>query len=405
MSMLALRATHLFDGERFLHGGVTVLVESGAVVAVQPCHAAVPEDTQVADYGDATILPGLIDTHVHLVGDSRWGALDRVAGYTDQEIDAVISEALRAHLTAGVTTVRDLGDRRWCCIERKAAQQQSTKNAEPTIFGSGPPITSRRGHCWYLGGEVNGPEEFAGAVAERVSRQVDIVKVMASGGMNTRGTDVLNTQFSDAELQLLINRAHSEGLPVTAHAHGLPAVEQAVAAGVDQIEHCTCLTPSGIKASNQLVESIADRHILVGAVLGYPSQGILDQAPAPVRDMLRGAGITFESLREMRLAHIARLHQAGITLVAGSDSGIAPEVAHGAIHRAVEVFAEAGATTEVALNSATAAGAQACGVADRKGFIRPGYDADVAIVEGDLRASLTNLTLVKAVFLHGQQVI
>ena len=89
-------------------------------------------------------MPGLIDTHVHLVADSAFGALDRVAGYTDDEIDAVVSEGLRRQLAAGVTTVRDLGDRRFCVVDRRDRQRSGAASGpEPTILAAGPPITSR----------------------------------------------------------------------------------------------------------------------------------------------------------------------------------------------------------------------------------------------------------------------
>ena len=98
---------------------------------------------------------------------------------------------------------------------------------------------------------------------ERVQRGVDVVKVMASGGMTTPGTDVMGTQFSTDEMHLLVGLAHEAGLPITAHADSLTAVEQSVDAGVDCIEHCSCLTEKGSALSEELVASIADRDIAV----------------------------------------------------------------------------------------------------------------------------------------------
>ncbi len=98
-----------------------------------------------------------------------------------------------------------------------------------------------------MGGEATGPEQLRAAVRDRVERGADLVKVMASGGVMTPGSDALRCQFQLAELRVVVEEAHAAGLPVTAHAHGLPAVEQAVDAEVDGIEHCTCLTSSGIQ--------------------------------------------------------------------------------------------------------------------------------------------------------------
>jgi imidazolonepropionase-like amidohydrolase len=111
--MHAVRAAFAFDGERFVEGGATVLVDGTAIVGVETASYDVPGDCPVTDHGAATVLPGLIDTHVHLVADSGPMALERAAGLSDDELDAVVTEALRRQLAAGVTTVRDLGDRRF----------------------------------------------------------------------------------------------------------------------------------------------------------------------------------------------------------------------------------------------------------------------------------------------------
>jgi len=182
--VFAIRANHAFDGEDFRAGGATVLVEDAGIIGVEPVRYEPPSDCDLVDYGDATVLPGLIDTHVHLVGDSRVMALERLAEYSPEEIDAVVIESLRRQLAAGVTTVRDLGDWHFNVVHRRDAQRQ-VDDGLPWIIASGPPITTPGGHCGYLGGEVSGADEIVAAVRERVERRVDVVKVMASGGMLT----------------------------------------------------------------------------------------------------------------------------------------------------------------------------------------------------------------------------
>jgi len=115
-------------------------------------------------------------------------ALERAAGYSSEEIEAVVSEALASHLAAGVTTVRDLGDRHFTVVARRDAQRQV--DGLPWIVASGPPITTPGGHCGFLGGEVSGAGEIVAAVRERLERHVDVIKVMASGGANTVGSDL-----------------------------------------------------------------------------------------------------------------------------------------------------------------------------------------------------------------------
>jgi imidazolonepropionase-like amidohydrolase len=121
--MLAIRTPRLFDGERFSTDGSTVLTDAGRIVGVEPGFRTLGDDWQVLEFDDATVLPGLIDSHVHLAADSGFGALDRIAGFTDDEMDAVITDGLRRQLANGVTTVRDLGDRRFGVLERRDRQR------------------------------------------------------------------------------------------------------------------------------------------------------------------------------------------------------------------------------------------------------------------------------------------
>ncbi len=402
--MLAVRTTRFFDGERFGDGEVTVLVDKGRITAVEQGFPVLSESWQVLDYGDATVLPGLIDTHSHLVTDGGLRALDRVAGYSDDDIDAVITAGLGRHLDAGETTVRDLGDRDFTVLERRNRQRSGVAASEPTILASGPPLTSPGGHCFYMGGEVAGRDAIIAAVKERAERRADVVKVMASGGMNTPGTDVMRTQFSTADLRLIVEQSHAAGLPVTAHAHGLPAVEQAVEVGVDGIEHCSCLTDKGIDLSEQLLEKLANSGIAIGGIVPVPPSAMMANAPAAVREQMEKQGLTPERLKAVRLSMVGRAHRAGVRLVAGPDSGIAPFVGHGMLRGLITFFTEAGLSTSASLAAATSAAAEACGVGDRKGLLRSGYDADLVVVDGDLRTDLDALGRVRSVVLGGRLV-
>ena len=111
-------------------------MEEGRIVGVEPMGYEPPSDCQLVDYGNATVLPGLIDTHVHLVGNSGVMALERVAGYSPEEIDEVVSESLRRQLAAGVTTVRDLGDRHFSVVERRDAQRQVDDRLQVATTGA-----------------------------------------------------------------------------------------------------------------------------------------------------------------------------------------------------------------------------------------------------------------------------
>ena len=400
--MHAVRAARAFDGEAFRDGGATVIVDDGRIVGVEPFDHALPDGCPVSTH-EGTLLPGLIEAHTHLVTDSGPAALDRVAGYTHEEIDAVITRALHVQLTAGVTTVRDLGDRRFCVVLRRD-RQRDLPAAEPTIVASGPPLTSPGGHCHFMGGEVSGANDIEHAVAERAELGVDVVKVMASGGLNTPGSDVMLSQFTSDELRLIVDLSHRAGLPVTAHAHGTPSVELAVAAGVDGIEHCSCVTERGFgQVSDALVAALSASRIAVCPTVGVDPREVQDPPP-PVRAIAARVGVTPEQMFADRLAFVARLHRAGVRLISGVDSGIAPGKRHGLLPQAVCELAEAGIAVAEAVATATSLSAEAIGLGGRKGRLARGYDADLLAVDGDLQRDISALLRPRTVWLRAEPV-
>lgn len=408
--MFAIRANHAFDGEGFRAGGATVLVEDGRIVGVESAAYEPPSGCEVVDRGDATVLPGLIDTHVHLVGDSDVMALERVPGNSSEQIEAVVTEALQRQLAAGVTTVRDLGDWHFNVVHRRDAQRQGDDGL-PWIVASGPPITTPAGHCGFLGGEVSGAGEIVAAVRERAERHVDVVKVMASGGMMTAGTDVYTPQFSIEELRLLVEQAHTAGLPVAAHAHAAAAVDQAVAVGVDGIEHASYLVRlaegsarGGLPAAHATEEqmaALAASGIPVGPTLGgFSAKLMAAKWSAALRQRLADAGITPEALVEMRMSILRQMTAFGIGFISGADAGIGPAKAHG---RYAEAVIELGQVigTVPALIAASSGAAAAIGLGTSKGRLHPGHDADVLVVGGNLAADLAVLQDVRQVVLRG----
>jgi len=208
--MLAIRAEPAFDGERLARGDVVVLLDQGRIVAVGRHATVVSADVRLVDSPAATVLPGLVDAHVYLCGDGRPGALDRLPEFDDPGLAGVIRSSLADQLIAGVTSVRDLGDRRAAVLDwrSRTSTPAGPHSAAPTIVASGPPITSRNGHCANMGGEVTGPEQLRAAVRDRVKRGADLVKVMASGGVMTPGSDPLVCQFQLAELRVVAEEAH-----------------------------------------------------------------------------------------------------------------------------------------------------------------------------------------------------
>ena len=397
--MFGVRAGSAFDGERVVPGGALVLFDGGRIVGVEPGAAPAPEGCEVLEAPGGTVLPGLVDAHVHLCADGTDGSLDRIEEPDEDGMAAVIGEGLRRHLAAGVTTVRDLGDRRFAVLDWRSSAR-SGGGVYPAVVAAGPPITSVGGHCASMGGEAAGEDQLRRAVRERAERAVDVVKVMASGGFATAGTQVMLCQFILKELRVVVGGAHAAGLPVTAHAHGLPAVHMAMAAGVDGIEHCSFLTDKGVSQSAEDLARLADAGTAVCPTLGFAGVPPLTPNAAALLDKL---GMTIEQVMEMRKRQVGRMHAAGVRVVSGSDGGIAAAKPHGLLPVSVAFLVEGGVSTVAALASATSLAAAACGLGDRKGWLRAGYDADLLVVDGDPVADIGALARPTAVFAGGRR--
>ena len=283
--------------------------------------------------------------------------------------------------------MRDLGDRDYLTLRLRESAA-----ALPTIVAAGPPITSPGGHCHFLGGVAGrGVRE---AVREHAERGVDVIKVMASGGALTAGSDLGAPQFTPDELAALVDEAHRHGLPVTAHAHALDAIVDGVAAGVDGLEHCTFVDGDRVAAPDDLVAAIVRRRIAVGATLGM----------APVAGPAAPPPFIAKILPDLVRSY-ARLIREGAVLVAGTDAGIGPIKPHGVLPHGLAQLVALGMSPAEALTAGTSTAAQVCGLGNRKGRVRPGYDADLLAVDGDPLTDLGALLRPVAVLVAGRPVV
>ncbi len=396
--MQALRAAQAFDGSAF-RGPTTVVVDGGSIIGVEPGHPNLPDGIEVTTY-DGTLLPGLFDCHVHLVATSVVGSLEEAGSITDDELDAQIRAGLAAQASGGVTTVRDLGDRHYRTLEAR------TLGGLPRVVAAGPPVTEPGGHCHYLGGEASGVEGVRRAVAEHAERGVDVIKVMASGGMLTAGTDAYGVQFSGEELRAVVEAAHDAGLPVLAHAHSLAGIRHAVAAGVDGIEHFTGLTDEGLQLPDDVMELVASAGIQVCPTGGADPAKVPppELLAAGLREALERMGMDFPTMHRTRIEHFGRLRSHGVRVVSGTDAGISPPKAHGGVGFAVLDLVAAGYPTAEALATATSGAAESCGLTEITGRLAPGLAADLLVVDGDLSVEPEALLRPVAVLVRGAQV-
>src|SRR5829696_694723 len=400
--MLAIRAVRLFDGvaDR-LHARPLVLVDQGRISGVDTTGADPPEGAELVELGEATLLPGLIDSHTHLVLDA---SNDPVGHLADVDDDQLLEQCrARAPLAAGITTLRDLGDRRFVTL-RLRQELAAHPERGPQLLVAGPPVTTPGGHCWFLGGEAAGVDGVRGVVGALAARGVDVVKVMVTGGNLTPGSVMWRSQYGPAELRAAVEEAHRAGLVVTGHAHGAQGIADAVAAGFDGIEHGAFLTADGVKQDPAVVDQLAARRMVVSVTaaqnqpLGQPPPGM-----EPGSDLAR----RFEQVAKLLKAGVAgvlRLRAAGVPLAMSSDAGIAPQKPHDVLPWGPRVMTSSGFSGAEALRAVTSVAADACGVGDRKGRIAPGYDADLLAVAGDPLTDANAVREVVAVFRAGHRV-
>jgi imidazolonepropionase-like amidohydrolase len=385
-SLIALRAAQIFDGTgSALSDDATVVLDGDRIVSVG---GAVPDGATVVDLPGATLLPGLVDTHVHLAFDASANPVARLAERDAAETFTAMCAAARRAARGGVTTVRDLGDVGYLSLGvREAARSDHTL---PQIVAAGVPITTPGGHCHFLGESAAGVDDVRAAVRARHGRGVDVIKVMASGGNMTPGSRPELAQYTFQELRAMVEEAHGLGLPVTAHAHGTQAIVDAVAAGVDSLEHVTFMSADSVDdIPDGLLDQIVARGIALSLTLGMrPVEG----AAMPPAMLSRLPRLT---------ANATRMCASGARIVVGTDAGIAPIKPHDVLRTSLVQLALIGMEPAQALHAITGQAAEVIGLGDRKGRLAPGYDADILVVDGDPLTDPEAIHRIRAVYVRG----
>ncbi|GAA3513193.1 amidohydrolase family protein [Aeromicrobium panaciterrae] len=358
-----------------------VAVEGNTIVWVGPT-AELPgslvDGAEIVTLPDVTLLPGLIDAHVHLGFDASLDPVRSLLADTDDTHRQRIVDNAAELLRVGVTTARDLGSRGYVSVEVRNAILAGSEIG-PRLVVSGPPLTTVRGHCWFLGGECASRTEMLGLVRTHAARGVDLIKVMVSGGFMTPGRSPHESQIGTDDLVAVVRAAHEQGLRVAAHAHGSVAIADAVRAGVDTVEHCSFATEGAacepdlevigliVKAGTVVCPTVNVRHPELAAILGPE-----------------------------RMPPIGLLWARGVPLVAGTDAGIG-QVVHRGYVGGLEALVWYGVPPADVLVAATSAAADALGISGTTGRLKVGLDADVIAVKGDPRddiAALRNLSLI-----------
>jgi imidazolonepropionase-like amidohydrolase len=362
----------VFDGRRVRrkHG---VLFDEGGIRWLG-AHGRAPKDAKQArdvDGAGKTLLPGLIDTHVHLQFDGGSDFEQESKELTRAGFAAVKATVnAKRHLDAGVTTVRDLGGMGGASVDvARAVAAGLVPGPRVLAAGHALTVTGGHGHNVAFAREVDGVDATRRAVREEIRHGATAIKLIATGGVLTPGIPASFTAFTPEELEAAVREAHQRDHPVAAHAIGAEGIRAAVLAGVDSIEHCNQLTPA---TAREMVARGTFRSPTICAI-----RGILDhEGEVPAYAVEKARGIEEDSKASHRTALAA-----GVRHVCGTDAGT-PFNPHGNAAQEIEHMVDWGMRPLEALRAATANGAELLRLTDT-GTIEPGKRADLLLVDGD----------------------
>jgi imidazolonepropionase-like amidohydrolase len=388
---LVLRAPYLLDGTGAPPVRDAALLVDGGRIAYAGPAAGLPEGTDrvpAREFPGATLLPGLVDVHVHLVASGGPDlAADVPKGEAERALAAVVNA--RRQLERGVTLVRDLGaPGAEAVLVGRAVEAGEV--AGPRVVAAGPAVTMTGGHIPYLGRVTDGVEAMRAAVRANLALGARCIKVVATGGVLTQGVDPREPAYTQPELDALVSEAHRLGLTVAAHAIGEGGVAAALRAGVDSVEHGMFLDDAAIELFLETGARLTPTFLAPHGILGGPS------VPGWIKDRARPAA-------EAQVGSFKAAVQAGVRPVAGTDAGT-PDNPHGGVARELAFMVDAGLDVLRAVRAATAEAADLLGVPDR-GVLRQGAAADVLVAAGDAAADITALQRPVAVFQDGHRVV
>ena len=369
-----------------------ILVSDGKIVEIGKIKL---NDVSVLSFPDLILLPGLMDSHVHIVGNDSKGE-ETIADSSHMGTVWGVVNAERT-LMAGFTTVRNVGAANYADVSVRDAIERGVING-PTMLVSGPALGITGGHCDHnllppefnhsSEGVVDSPWEARKMVRKNRKYGADLIKFCATGGVMSRNTDVNAKQFTLEEMQAIVDEAHNHGMKVAAHAHGLVGIKAAIKAGVDSVEHASFIDDEAIEMAIQNNTVLSMDIFVSDYILGEGAK----------------AGIREESLNKERLVgqkqreNFMNAHKRGAIITFGTDAGIFD---HGDNAKQFAYMVEWGMTPLEAIQAATIKTAQLFGI-EKTGQIKKGFDADIIGVYENPLKNIRTLESVAFVMKEGK---
>lgn len=348
---------------------MTLLVRGTKIVAIDPSNKVrIPKGATRIDGRGLSVIPGLIDCHVHLC---LGGEADVISALESEQPSYTLLKSARhaqATIEAGFTTVRDVGSRDHSIFTLKQAIESGLMQG-PRIVGAGLAICMIGGHARFIGQEVEGVAQVRKVVAEQVAAGAGVIKVIASGGVLTPGTSPDDAQMTAEELAAAVDAAHQAGKPVAAHAHGASGMKRAIQAGAHSIEHATLLDEeSGALMKRYGVYMVPTLSALATTAACRPSCGIPESALAKARAMTKRHKTSFK-----------QAYDTGLFIAMGTDAGT-PFNYHGENAQELERMVVLGMSPMDAIIASTATAAKLIGIHKSVGTLVKGMEADLVVL-------------------------
>ena len=391
METLVLVGASLIDGTGAEPvRGRAVVVEGDRITQVVD-DARAPRGRRI-DLSGCTLLPGLINCHVHLCFGAE---ADPVRALKDEPPALTALKALRRAqetVEAGVTTVRDLGGREYVELAVRRAIAEGLFPG-PRILGAGRPVCMTGGHGNFIGREADGPDDVRKAVREQLKAGADVIKLIATGGVMTSGVEPGSPQLTLEEMRAAVEEATKAGRRTAAHAQGSTGIADAVEAGVTTIEH-------GIFLTDEIIAAMKRKGVFLVPTLAAPAAISAGGLAAGIPDyMVRKS----DAVVAAHVASFRRAHHAGARIAAGADSGT-PLNFHGSLLPELELMVKYGMTPLEVVHSATSVAADALGLAGETGRVAEGYAADLLAVAGQPAERIGALGEVRLVLARGAMI-
>ena len=405
-----IKADRLIDGagEAPMEGAALLMKDSEIEAIGRQADLRAPDGASVTEigYGDATIVPGLVDCHTHLCAPGDGTAGDEIARERHQILLLQAAKNARTILHSGVTTIRENGAMGQVTINLKEGIRRGLA-VGPKMVICARPIAITGGHMGYWGSEVNGPWEARAEVRKLLKEGVDYIKITATGG-STRTSDPNRASFTVEELRNITEEAHNAGVLTAAHCTSAQGIQNCLDAEIDMIIHCVFNEPDGkFNDRPDLIERLIEAgawvnptlHVMRAAINNWEArrqeEGLTKEQEADLDGQKREL--------ETRVKSVANMIDQGVKMVAGSDSPWG-YYAPGEFIYEMEMLERAGLSSSDAMLAGTSWSAASIGVSDSSGLLAVGRRADVLVAGGDPLGGVKALWDVRDVYQAGERV-